>query len=158
MSSVIGTCLTQVAEVNALHTGLANLFITTKSIKRKPAEAGSGCFGYKVSPTSEIMPLGQKPHRLLLLQLLFLLDCPRCSYPRDGSRSESCVGVRLPCCPLCYSLPCRNHDWPIIKRLLPSFLCDPVLNSLNAPSGPFWNSKQLLTTWCNKSVITFNAH
>ncbi len=23
----------------------------------------------------------------------------------------------LMCCPLCYSLPCRNHDWPIIKGL-----------------------------------------
>ena len=25
----------------------------------------------------------------------------------------------LMCCPLCYSLPCRNHDWPIKKGLLP---------------------------------------
>ncbi len=25
-------------------------------------------------------------------------------------------GHRLPCCPLVYSLPCRNHDWPIIKN------------------------------------------
>ena len=24
----------------------------------------------------------------------------------------------LPCCPLCYSLPCRNHDWPFIKKLI----------------------------------------
>lgn len=42
----------------------------------------------------------------------FLLLCSRCSYPRDGSRSESCFGLRLPCCPLCYSLPCRNHFIP----------------------------------------------
>ena len=26
----------------------------------------------------------------------------------------------LPCCPLCYSLPCRNHDWPIRKNIISS--------------------------------------
>ena len=25
----------------------------------------------------------------------------------------------LPCCPLCYSLPCRNHGRPIIKHTIP---------------------------------------
>jgi hypothetical protein len=54
----------------------------------------------------------------LNLRLLFLLHCSSCSYPRDSSRSESCFGDRLPCCPLCYSLPCRDHGRPI-KRTLP---------------------------------------
>jgi len=37
---------------------------------KKPAEAGSGCFGYKASPTSEIMRLAHIPHHWLRLQLL----------------------------------------------------------------------------------------
>ncbi len=63
-------------------------------LEKKPAEAGSGCFGYKASPTSLWLTLPKNIR--CRLRLLVLLDCPRCSYPRDGSRSESCFGVRLP--------------------------------------------------------------
>jgi len=33
---------------------------------------------------------------------------------RPGSPNPT--GFTFPCCPLCYSLPCRNHDWPIKNR------------------------------------------
>jgi hypothetical protein len=34
-----------------------------QKVKRKPAEAGFGCFDDKVSPTSEIMLLERRSHR-----------------------------------------------------------------------------------------------
>ena len=36
--------------------------------------------------------------------------------PETSPDSESWFGDRIPCCPLCYSLPCRNHGRPIIKH------------------------------------------
>ena len=120
----------------SLNSGAAMLFITADQNQKNPPKrvllflvTRHSCLGDHAARA--------KTSSFAAVAVTFLLHYPSCSYPRDSSRSESCFGLRLPCCPLCYSLPCRNHDWPIIKRLLPSFLCDPVLNSLNAPSGPF---------------------
>ena len=60
------------------------------------------------------------------LQLLFLLLRP--SYPNP-------TGFTFPCCPLCYSLPCRIYFRPF-KKIFPSVKCFEI----TYPNTPFTSS------------------
>ena len=67
-------------------------------------------------------------HRLHLSSLLLRLGSP------------NPTGFTFPCCPLCYSLPCRNQCIPIRKNTSPiSDSCARGVRNLRvAPSRPFW--------------------
>lgn len=47
-------------------------------------------------------------------------------------------GHRLPCCPLCYSLLCRNHGWPIRCDTAIPLLVDQ--GGIEPPSRTFFSS------------------